>query len=807
MRRVMAWSQRLDSATAWTLAGCIVATALLARLAVIDYSESSDLFHPHGYCYLWLPSLVTTHVISDLLIGLSYVAISGTLVYLVWRARRELPYSWMFVAFGAFIVCCGATHFMEVWTLWTPVFWLSAGVKIVTAAASVVTALALPPLVPKILALVADVKLSDQRRLEIEDARAQLEVLVNQRTRDLDVALATRKQAEERFRLIVETALDAVVTMNASGDITDWNAQAENVFAWTRDEVVGRPLVETIVPERFRDAHKRGLERFRETGKGPVLNTRLELAGLDRTGREFPIEIAITPLQIGGETSFSAFVRDITNRKRIEHALLESRQHYQALAESLPHLVWTCRPDGYCDFLSRQWVDYTGQPAASQLGYGWAELLHPDDQARVRSEWAAAAVRGDKFDIEFRIRRSDGDYRWFRTRAVPLRDAMGHVVKWFGSNTDIDDYKQAMANIARAEERFRLVVEAAPNAMLMADRHGRIVLVNRKGEELFGYRREELINEPIERLVPEQFRRGHPDHVAGFLRTPSARPMGVGRELFGQRKDGTQVAIEIGLNPIDLPDGHYTLASIIDVTERKRIDDDLRRSNADLEQFAYIASHDLQEPLRMVASYTDLLAQRYAGQLDERADKYIHYATDGAKRMQRLVADLLAYSRVGSQGVVLRPVDAGAVVRTVIDSLGELIRESGATVTVEGTLPTVLADESRLSQVFQNLIGNAIKFRGSEPPKISVQATRRTTRWVFAVTDNGIGIDMRYADKIFHMFQRLHEKGKYDGSGIGLSITRRIVEGHGGRVWFESTEGAGTTFFFTLSPAPAKSAP
>jgi PAS domain S-box-containing protein len=537
-----------------------------------------------------------------------------------------------------------------------------------------------------------------------------------------------------------------------------------------------------------------------------VLNTRLELAALDRTGREFPIEIAITPLQIGGETSFSAFVRDITTRKRTEHALLESRQHYQALAESLPHLVWTCRPDGYCDFLSRQWVEYTGQSAASQLGYGWTELLHPDDQVRVKSEWTAAAVRGDRFDTEFRIRRADGAYRWFRTRAVPLRDASGHIVKWFGSNTDINDYKQAVTNIARAEERFRLVVEAAPNAMLMADHQGRIVLLNRKGEELFGYHREELINEPIERLVPEQFRHVHPAHVVGFLRTPSARPMGVGRELFGQRKDGTQVAIEIGLNPIELPDGHYTLASIIDVTERKRMDDDLRRSNADLEQFAYIASHDLQEPLRMVASYTDLLAQRYRGQLDERADKYIQYATDGAKRMQRLVADLLAYSRVGSHGVQLRPVEAGDAVRMVIDSLGELIRESGATVTVEGTLPAVLADEGQLSQVFQNLIGNAIKFRGSEPPKISVQATRSGTRWMFAVTDNGIGIDMRYAEKIFQMFQRLHEKGKYDGSGIGLSITKRIVEGHGGRVWFESTLGGGTTFFFTLWPAPATSA-
>jgi PAS domain S-box-containing protein len=673
MRRATAGAQRgLDHTTAWTLAGCALASALLVRLAVRDFSERNALFHPHGFCYLWLPSLVSAHVVSDLLIGLSYVAISATLGFLVWKARRDLPYSWMFVAFGAFIVACGATHFMEIWTLWTPVFWLSAGVKIVTAAASVITAVALPPLVPRILALVNDARISEQRRLELEGARAELERRVAERTGDLN--------------------------------------------------------------ERTRD-------------------------------------------------------------------LEESQRHYQALAESLPHLVWTCRPDGYCDFLSRQWVEYTGRSAEQQLGYGWAEALHPDDRDRARDEWAKATERGDRFDSEFRIRRADGRYRWFKTRGLPLRNASGEIVKWFGSNTDFDDYKRALASSEQAEERFRLVVEAAPNAMLMADRERRIGLINRKGEDLFGYSREELINQPVELLVPEQHRDIHPVHVEEFLRAPSARPMGVGRELFGRRKDGTQVPIEIGLNPIQLPEGTHTLASIIDVTERKRVEDDLRRSNADLEQFAYIASHDLQEPLRMVSNYTELLAQRYEGKLDEKADKYIRYATEGARRMQRLVADLLEYSRVGSRSDGFHAVKAEDVVRTVLGFLAESIREAGASIEVKGSLPTVLADEGQLSQVFQNLISNAIKFRGTEPLRILVQATPQDGRWTFAVKDNGIGIDMRYADRIFQMFQRLHEKGRYEGSGIGLAITKRIVERHGGRVWIESSEGAGTTFFFTLSPA------
>jgi PAS domain S-box-containing protein len=262
---------------------------------------------------------------------------------------------------------------------------------------------------------------------------------------------------EERTRLIIETALDAVVTMDTSGAITGWSPQAERTFGWTRQEVLGRSMADTIIPERYREPHRQGLKRFVATGEGVVLNKRLELSALRRDGTEFPIELSITPVRTAEGVSFSAFVRDITERKRTEQALGESQQHYRALAESLPHLVWTCRPDGHCDFLSRQWVEYTGRPAEEQLGYGWAEQLHPDDRERVQGEWAQATVRGDTFDVEFRIRRADGAYRWFKTRAVPLRDSSGAIVKWFGSNTDVEDYKQSEQRLHAQLERLNLL--------------------------------------------------------------------------------------------------------------------------------------------------------------------------------------------------------------------------------------------------------------------------------------------------------------------------------------------------------------
>jgi light-regulated signal transduction histidine kinase (bacteriophytochrome) len=239
-----------------------------------------------------------------------------------------------------------------------------------------------------------------------------------------------------------------------------------------------------------------------------------------------------------------------------------------------------------------------------------------------------------------------------------------------------------------------------------------------------------------------------------------------------------------------------------DITDVKRRAGELQRSNVELEQFAYVASHDLQEPLRMVVNYTELLADRYKGKLDEKADAYIFYAADGARRMQRLVADLLTYSRVGLQGKPLVPVDTAAIVGRVVKSMQKLIDETATTIECK-TLPIVLGDEIQLQQLFQNLISNAIKFRSAAAPRICLGAEQIATRWRFSVSDNGIGIDGQFADRIFQMFQRLHEIGKYEGSGIGLSIAKRIVERHGGAIWMESQRGAGTTFRFTLQ-APVR---
>lgn len=246
--------------------------------------------------------------------------------------------------------------------------------------------------------------------------------------------------------------------------------------------------------------------------------------------------------------------------------------------------------------------------------------------------------------------------------------------------------------------------------------------------------------------------------------------------------------------------------TVQDITERKRVEEDrerliadLARSNQELEQFAYVASHDLQEPLRMVSSYMQLLEKRYKGQLDEKADTYIHFAVDGAQRMQKLIEGLLAYSRITRQGAEFRPVDTNKVFAQAVENLSAAIRESGAVVAEEAPLPTVAGDEMQLVQLFQNLIANAVKYRKPDlPPLVQVAARREGAEWVFSVHDNGIGIDPRYFERVFLLFQRLHTRQEYPGTGIGLSLCKRIVERHHGRLWVESTPGEGATFFFTL---------
>lgn len=390
----------------------------------------------------------------------------------------------------------------------------------------------------------------------------------------------------------------------------------------------------------------------------------------------------------------------------------------------------------------------------------------------------------------------------FNQMAVALEEQENQLRLYTtGLETRVEE--RALA-LAASEKRFRLVIESMPNAIVVVDETGKITLVNAQTETLFGYNRGELIGQRVEILIPERIHPHHSGYRASFMANPETRPMGQGRDLYGLRKDGHEVPVEIGLSPMENEEGLFILSVITDITKRKQIEeqvkqqaDELARSNADLEQFAYVASHDLQEPLRMVSSYLQLLQRRYKNQLGDDAHEFITFAVDGATRMKALINDLLAYSRVESRGKTYKSVACEEILERVLLNLNLAIDESGAIITHD-PLPEIKADETQLHQLFQNLISNALKFRREAPPRICINVKRAETQWVFSFQDNGIGFEQQFADRIFVIFQRLHSREEYAGTGIGLAICKKIVERHGGRMWVESEPGQGSTFYFTL---------
>jgi PAS domain S-box-containing protein len=495
--------------------------------------------------------------------------------------------------------------------------------------------------------------------------------------------------------------------------------------------------------------------------------------------------------------------RDLLQRRRNELLLqsyLERDQLYAAVVRSATDAIITKTLQGEItgwNAAAEKLFGYTAQEAIGQP----IALIIPREHLGEIGQILAVTRRGEHIDHFETVRRTKtGRVIDVSLSVSPVKAPSGEII---GSAKIVRDISEQKFN----ERKFQLAVEASPGGVLMINESGEIVLANAELERQFGYSRSELMGASVDILLPLGMRGLHATRRASFYAEPAVRRMGVGRELHARRKDGSEFPVEIGLNPIQSGDGLMVLASVIDITERKEAEraievqnDRLRRSNADLEQFAYVASHDLQEPLRMVASYTQLLEDRYKDQLDDKARKYIGYAVEGAKRMQALVRDLLSFSRVSSKDIASKPVASSIVVAAAIERLAASIQEAGADIRV-GPLPMVMSEEIELGQVFQNLISNAVKFRSARSPLIEISAERRDDAWEFAVKDNGIGVEEKYGNRIFQMFQRLHERGKYDGSGIGLAIVKKIVERHGGTIRFCSVLGEGTTFYFT---APAR---
>jgi PAS domain S-box-containing protein len=438
---------------------------------------------------------------------------------------------------------------------------------------------------------------------------------------------------------------------------------------------------------------------------------------------------------------------------------------------------------------------FTKDEALGRLSHQLLNTQYPVPVKDIEAQVQKTGVwEGDTTQVTKSGKRLKVESRWTLTRTE-----RGSPEGFLEVNRDITARKQAEDSLRDSELRFRAVSESAIEGILSLESSGAIRYWNPGAERLFGLSAAEAVGLPVARVIPDEA-------IAKYMAPDADRGIGTRFETQGTRKDGSAVPVEVSLSSWVTTQGVRSFTVIVrDITERKRAEraleaknEELARSNQELEQFAYVASHDLQEPLRMVSNYTQLLGRRYRDKLDGDANEFIDFAVDGAKRMQELIHDLLQYARVGTRGKEFKPMPVARIVADALANLTSAIEEAGAELVVD-PLPTVSCDASQIAQVFQNLLGNAVKFRRpGQRPIVRISATRADRAWAFSVQDNGIGIDRKYFDRIFQMFQRLHTRGEYSGTGIGLSLCKKIIERHGGRIRVESEPGRGTTFAFTI---------
>jgi PAS domain S-box-containing protein len=596
----------------------------------------------------------------------------------------------------------------------------------------------------------------------------------------------------------------AIFMMDPQGQIVSWNAGAERIKGYRAEEIIGQNFSRFFPPEDI----ERG--RPEEVLRMTAASGRHEEQGIRvrKDGSRFLASLTFTALRDpnGNLRGFSEFSHDLSESK-------ESGAKYRGLLEAAPDAMVVVNQAGEIVLLNLQAEkqfgyhrdELVGQKVKNIIPEGFAERLLADGLRSVEDALAQQIGTG----IELTGRRKDESEFPIEIMLSPLESAEGILVT--AAIRDISVRKDAEEHLAQMEGRYRGLLEAAPDAMVVVNQVGEIVLLNVQVEKQFGYRRDELLGQKVKNIIPEGFAERL---IADGTRTAAealAQQIGTGIELIGRRKDGSEFPIEIMLSPLESPEGILVTAAIRNITERKRAEQhlvktvaELNRSNDELQQFAYVASHDLQEPLRMVASYTQLLAERYKGRLDSDADEFIAYAVDGSNRMQVLIQDLLAYSRAGTNGKALRKISSDNALTEALANLRATIQESGAVVTHD-SLPLITTDGTQLAQIFQNLVGNAIKYRSAAVPNVHISAVKNGgNEWIFSVRDNGLGIDPQYFDRIFVLFQRLHGQTEFKGTGIGLAICKKMLERLGGRIWVESQPEKGSTFHFALPEKDGK---
>jgi PAS domain S-box-containing protein len=499
---------------------------------------------------------------------------------------------------------------------------------------------------------------------------------------------------------------------------------------------------------------------------------------------------------------------EIRERERVTGAIRQSEERYRSLVAATSSIVWTTDPEGRFVEDQPSWTAYTGQPFAECRDLGWAEMFHPEDRAELTAAWREALHRYRRFEARGRLW-SDAHqaYRHFVVQAVAVRVGPDddRTREWVGTVSDVDDQHRAEGALRRSDERMHLAVEASPTGMLLVNASGKIVMANSRSAEMFGYEGSSaLVGSGIDGLVPVGARDGHQRLRADYMIAPSARPMGPGRELHARRRDGTEFPVEIGLTPLDTDEGPLVLASVLDITERKRAEDALQRANQELqqknreiEQFVYAVSHDLKAPLVTCEGFLGILRKRLDQDDRSGVDECVTRVHRATRRMGEMIDDILRLSRLGKLTQELEPVSLGPLIQQVVADLPAAFEEHRVQVDVGDDLPVVRGNRNALQEVLENLLTNAFKYgRSSSGGSVRIGAKDFPGEHRVFIEDDGPGIPLESREAIFQMYHRLEDDT--EGTGMGLAIVLRIMQLHGGRAWVDDGRSGGARFWLSF---------
>lgn len=608
---------------------------------------------------------------------------------------------------------------------------------------------------------------------------------------------------KSHYESVVKYANDIILLEDENLNIIEANERAQQTYQYSLEELLKMKITGLVAPESKQILEGR-LKNITENDGAMI-----ESVHQRKDGSLFDVEISARIIRIDGRSFLHQVIRDITESKLAEKALQSSDERSQLVSRATNDAIWDW------DLLTNQL--FWNENFQHLFGYNseeiepgiesWTNRLHPDDLDRVTNGIHLVIDSGEQFwSDEYRFRHKDGMYLDVFDRGYIMQDNNGKPVRMIGALQDITKRKLAEEQIKTVTKRLQLATESAQIGIWDYDLKQNLLLWDQRMYELYGIQPEDFCG------AYEAWEKGlHPDDLI------TARAE-IQDAIAGKKGFHTQFRVVWPDGQVRFIEAHAVVVQSAsdgspqrmtganwDITERVRAEKhlrktltDLERSNKELEQFAYVASHDLQEPLRMISSYTQLLERRYKDKLDQDANDFMNYAVDGANRMQTLINDLLDYSRVTTKGKELQPVDANSALGQAIVNLRQKIKSTSAIV-VNDELPVIRADEGQLIRLFQNLIGNAIKYSGGESPRIHISCKDFPELWQFSVQDNGIGIAEEFKERIFVIFQRLHSRKDYPGTGIGLAICKRIVERHNGKIWVEPAPEKGTIFYFTIS--------